>query len=108
MKKCIVHLTEKERKEKEREMLSRRGNEIPREGREIFGRDSIMSSNGYFTLPTVMSTTGGGRVSIGRYVSHAILSLSLSTIWNMAQELEREANQNLFLTFREGKTVFYS
>ena len=50
MKKCIVHLTEKERKEKEREMLSRRGNEIPREGREIFGRDSIMSSNGYFTL----------------------------------------------------------
>ena len=50
MKKCIVHLTEKERKEKEREMLSRRGNEIPRGGREIFGRDSIMSSNGYFTL----------------------------------------------------------
>ena len=48
MKKCIVNLTEKERKE--REMLSRRGNEIPSEGREIFGRDSIMSSNGYFTL----------------------------------------------------------
>ena len=33
MKKCIVDLTEKERKEKEREMLSRRGNEIPRGGR---------------------------------------------------------------------------
>lgn len=44
-KKCIVNLTER----KEREKCSQ-GEEM-RYGREILGRDSIMSSNGYFTLP---------------------------------------------------------
>ena len=54
MKKCIVNLTEKERKE--REMLSRRGNEIPREGRFL---DEIrLCRQMDILLSTVMSTTG--------------------------------------------------
>ena len=53
-------------------MLSRRGNEIPREGR--FSDEIRLCRQMDILLSTVMSTTGG-RVSIDRYVSHAILSL---------------------------------
>ena len=52
MKKCIVNLTERER-----EMLSRRGNEIPREGR--FSDEIRLCRQMDILLSTVMSTTGG-------------------------------------------------
>ena len=77
-KKCIVNLTEG----KERKMLSRRGNEIPREGRFL---DEIRLCRQMDILLSrdVMSMTGGRQASIdGKFMQYA---LSLSTKCNMAQ-----------------------